>query len=74
MTPVEIAKVQAYLRKTFSNNLIKVIPPQRSSGPVEVQIGEEFIGVLHRDDDEGEVSYSLLMSILEEDLPADLIN
>ena len=74
MTPVEIAKVQAYLRKTLSNNLIKVIPPKKSSGPVEVQIGEEFIGVLHRDDDEGEVSYSLLMSILEEDLPADLIN
>jgi len=39
-----------------------------------VQIGEEFVGVLHRDDDEGEVSYSLLMSILEEDLPSDLIN
>ena len=74
MTPVEIAKVQVYLRKAFSNNLIKVIPPQKSSGPVEVQIGEEFIGVLHRDDDEGEVSYSLLMSILEEDLPSDLIN
>ena len=74
MTPVEIAKVQVYLRKAFSNNLIKVIPPQKSSGPVEVQIGGEFIGVLHRDDDEGEVSYSLLMSILEEDLTSDLIN
>ncbi|MBI3444912.1 MAG: DUF3126 family protein [Magnetospirillum sp.] len=25
--------------------------------------------MLHRDDDEGEVSYSLTISILEEDLP-----
>ena len=32
-------------------------------------IGDEFIGVLHRDEDEGEVSYSVNMTILEEDLP-----
>jgi len=39
---------------------------------VEVRVDSEFIGVLHRDDDEGEVSYSMMMSILEEDLPPDL--
>ena len=70
MTPNEIARVQAYLRKTFANNQIVVSPPIRNGAPVEMKIGEEFIGVLHRDEDEGEVSYSLQISILEEDLPA----
>lgn len=69
MTPNEIARVQAYLRKTFANAHITVVPPIRRGGPVEVHIGDEFIGVLHRDEDEGEVSYALQISILEEDLP-----
>ena len=69
MTPNEIARVQSYLRQTFSNDRLNVIPPKRPSGPIEVHVGGEFIGVLHRDEEEGEVSYSLLISILEEDLP-----
>lgn len=69
MTPSEIARVQSYLRKTFSNNLIAIKPPPKPTAPIEVFVGDEFIGVLHRDDDEGEISYSLMMSILEEDLP-----
>ncbi|MEK9684310.1 MAG: DUF3126 family protein [Rhodospirillaceae bacterium] len=74
MTPLEIARIQSYLRKAFSNNLIRVIPPPKISAPIEVHVGDEFIGVLHRDEDEGEVSYSLLVSILEEDLPPSDIN
>jgi hypothetical protein len=35
-----------------------------------VRIGDEFIGVLDRDDEDGSVSYSLSIAILEEDLPA----
>ena len=69
MTPNEIARVQSYLRETFSNNRLSVIPPPKPSAPIEVHVGDEFIGVLHRDEEEGEVSYSLLISILEEDLP-----
>lgn len=69
MTLNEIARVQEYLRHTFSNNRIAIKPPAKSTAPVEVRIGDEFIGVLHRDEDEGEVSYALNISILEEDLP-----
>ena len=69
MTPIEIARVQDYLRRTFSNERLKVLSPPKPGAPIEVHIGDEFIGVLHRDEDEGEVSYSLLISILEEDLP-----
>jgi hypothetical protein len=69
MTPNEIARVQDYLRRTFANDRICIDPPAKKSAPIEVRISEEFIGVLHRDEDEGEISYSLHITILEEDLP-----
>ncbi len=69
MTPIEIARVEDYLRATFGNPKIRIEPPKKRGAPIEVSIGDEFIGVLHRDEDEGEVSYSLTVSILDEDLP-----
>ncbi len=69
MTPNEIARVQHYLRRTFGNDRISVDSPARRGGPTEVRIGEEFIGVLHRDEEDNEVSYALHITILEEDLP-----
>jgi Protein of unknown function (DUF3126) len=69
MTPSEIVRVEAYLRTTFGNSKIKIHPPQKKNGPCEVLIAGEFIGVMYRDDEEGEVSFALNISILEEDLP-----
>ncbi|OAN43995.1 hypothetical protein A6A04_08930 [Paramagnetospirillum marisnigri] len=69
MTPKDIARVEAYLRATFGNPKIRIEPPKKRGAPIEVTLGGEFIGVLHRDDEDGEVSYSLHMTILEEDLP-----
>ena len=70
MTANEIARVQSYLRHIFGNDRIAISPPIRPGTPVEVSIAGEFIGVLHRDDDEGEISFALNISILEEDLPS----
>ncbi|MFC7333311.1 DUF3126 family protein [Rhodocista pekingensis] len=69
MTPNEIARLQAYLRKTFGNDRLTVMAPAKKGQPVEVMLGEEFIGTLYRDEDEGDVSYNFNMSILSEDLP-----
>lgn len=69
MNPNEIVRVETYLRRTFGNDKIAIDPPAKRGAPVEIKIGDEFIGVLHRDEDEGEVSYSIHMTILEEDLP-----
>lgn len=69
MTPSEIARVQAYLRRALANDRIKIPPPVKPGAPIEVWVGEDFLGVVYRDDDEGEISYSLQVSILEEDLP-----
>jgi len=71
MTPSEITRVEAYLRTTFGNDRIRIEPPKKRGAPIEVTLAGEFIGVLHRDEDEGEVSYALNISILEEDLPKD---
>ena len=68
MTPNEIVRVQDYLRHKFGNDRIAIDQPKKPGAPIEVRIGDEFIGVLYRDEEEGEVSYSLTMSILEEDL------
>ena len=72
MTRNEIARVQSYLRRIFANNGIEIDMPEKIGQPVEVRVGSEHIGVLHRDDDEGEVSYFFEMPILEEDLPPDI--
>lgn len=70
MTDSEIARVQAYLRKTLGNDKIIIAPPEKAGQSAEVLLGDEFVGTLHRDVDEGEVSYALHVVILEEDLPA----
>ena len=70
MTPSDIARVEAYLRQTLGNPNLHIDVPKRRGAPVEVRVGNEFIGTLHRDDEEGEVSFSLHITILEEDLPA----
>lgn len=69
MQTSEIARLQKYLRTAFDNNRLQVKPPKKAGQPVEVFIGDDFVGVLHRDEDEGEVSYALQIAILAEDLP-----
>jgi hypothetical protein len=68
LKPDEIAKLTKYLRKTFDNQAlaVKVRPQKKDSG--EVYLGEEFIGVIYRDEEDGELSYNFSMAILEIDL------
>lgn len=69
MTPTEITRVETYLRRVLGNPKIEVPVPKRKGASVEVTIDKEFLGTVHRDDDDGEVSYALHITILEEDLP-----
>lgn len=69
MTPSEITRVETYLRRILGSDRIGIEPPTRKGASVEVTIDKEFLGTLHRDDDDGEVSYALHVTILEEDLP-----
>lgn len=69
MQAQELARLQAYLRQVFDNNRITVTRRARTDDSVEVAVGDEFIGVIYRDEDEGELSYAFQMAILEMDLP-----
>ncbi|MBP2228095.1 DUF3126 family protein [Azospirillum agricola] len=69
MSDTEIARVQAYLRKTLGNPKIMIEAPAKPGQSAEVTLDGEFFGTLNRDIDEGEVSYALHVVILEEDLP-----
>lgn len=68
MTKDELARVQAYLRKTFGSNKLEVRARPKKDDSAEVFIGDEFIAVLFREDEDGEVSYQFQMAILELDL------
>lgn len=69
MKPTDIPRVQAYLRKLFGNERIHIDTPKKAGATIEMRIGDEFVGTVHRDEEDGEVSFSLQMVILEEDLP-----
>lgn len=68
MDKQEIEKVQAYLRRTFGNQTLRIVPLPKKKDSAEVYLGEEFIGVLYRDDEDGDLSYNFNMAILAEDL------
>ena len=68
MKQTEMAKLEAYMRRVFGNDRIGVRPQARKDDSAEVYIGDEFIGVLYRDEDEGELSWNFTMAILEMDV------
>ncbi|MGV6800702.1 MAG: DUF3126 family protein [bacterium] len=72
MNAIELAKLQKYLRNRFNDNMLEVRARPNKTDSAEVYIGDEFIGVLFRDDDDGDVSYDFNMAILEIDLPEEL--
>jgi Protein of unknown function (DUF3126) len=64
----DIKKVDSYLKRLFNNPLIRVVPRPKKDDSAEVYIGDEFIGVIFLDDEDGDKSYNFSMAILETDL------
>jgi S-adenosylmethionine:tRNA-ribosyltransferase-isomerase (queuine synthetase) len=67
----EMAKVQAFLRKRFENQKIELRVRPKKTDSVEVYIGkrdEDFLAVLYREEEDGEISYQFQMAILDIDL------
>ena len=60
--------LQVYLRDKFKSDVIRVVERPKKDDSMEVYVGDEFMGVIFRDDDEGEISYSFNMAILDIDL------
>lgn len=68
MTRDEILKLETYLQKTFRLPAIQVRQRPQKDDSAEVYIGDEFIGVIFRDDEDEDLSYNFQMAILEFDL------
>lgn len=68
MNHPEIIKLQNYLQQKFNNRSLDVRPRQKQNDSVEVYVGEEFLGLIYVDDEDGDKSYNFQMAILEEDL------
>ncbi|GAJ28034.1 DUF3126 family protein [Acidomonas methanolica] len=66
----EIARLQTTLRRLLGSPNLKVNAPPRAGLSVELAVNDEVIGTIHRDEEEGEISYAVNIIVLEEDLPA----
>jgi hypothetical protein len=52
----------------FGTKTLSVRARPKKDDSAEVYVGDEFIGVLFREEEEGELSYQFQMAILELDL------
>ena len=68
MTIEELKKIERYLRRLFGNASIAVKARPRKDDSAEVYVGDEFVGVIFRDEEDEELSYNFQMAILEIDL------
>ena len=63
-----VPTLNAYLRRKFDNQNIRVVVRPKKTDSLEVYIGEEFIGVLFLEVEKGKRSYILELPILDVDL------
>jgi hypothetical protein len=68
LKPEELAKLTKYFREKFNNPdlVVKARPQKKDSG--EVYLGDEFLGIVFRDEEDGDLSYNFSMAILDFDL------
>jgi hypothetical protein len=69
LTRSEIWRLEKYLRNLFRLDTITVVERPNQSDSVEVHVSGEFIGIIFRDEEDGDISYAYQMAILEMDLP-----
>lgn len=56
-TAPDLKKLDAYLKRKFDNERVRVVPRQRKTDSAEVYVGDEYIGVVFFDDKDARSSY-----------------
>ena len=64
MKPEELKKLDAYFKRTF-NPTMSVETRPRKDDCAEVYVGDEFLAVVFKDDEDGDLSYNFSMAILD---------
>ena len=65
----ETLRLESYLKEKLNPN-IRLVTRSQTDDSVEVYLGSEFIAVVYKDVDEGEVAYQFQMTVLSEDITA----
>jgi hypothetical protein len=65
--PVDRATLQEYLQRLFENDKLRIVGRLKKIDSVELNNGEDFLGVVSSDDPAGR-SFTLQMAILDFDL------
>lgn len=63
-----VPALNAYLRRRFDNDKIRVVTRPKKMDSLEAYIGEEFLGVLFVENEKGRRSYIFELPILDVDL------
>jgi hypothetical protein len=63
-----VPTLNAYLRRKFENDNIRVVTRPKKTDSLEAYIGEEFLGVLFLENEKGRKSYIFELPILDVDL------
>ncbi len=67
MKPEEIKKLDAYFKRMFGATMVVKARPRKDDS-AEVYLGDEFLGIVFRDDEDGDLSFNFSMAILDVDL------
>lgn len=68
ITDAEVKKLQDYLTQKLGNPGLAVRARPQAPDSVELLLNGEFLAVIYKDEDEGETSFNLNMTILDIDL------
>jgi hypothetical protein len=63
----ETVKLQRYLQRKFGQPTM-VLRPRQTNDSLEILLDGEFLGVVYKDEEDGETAYNLNISVLDIDL------
>ena len=66
--PDDLVKLRNYFTRTFKNEAFQMKIREKAQDSIEVLLNGEFIGVIYKDDEDGETSFDFNMAILDIDL------
>jgi hypothetical protein len=64
----EMVKLKNFIERKFKSSGIAMKKRERADDSIEVMINGEFIGLIYKDQDDGETSYDFNIAILDIDL------
>jgi Protein of unknown function (DUF3126) len=68
LKPDELAKLTKFFRTQFNNPILVAKARPQKKDSAELYAGEDFLGVIFRDEEDGDLSYNFSMAILDIDL------